>query len=92
MAVAAVTLKIVFAVVVIGGINAAYAVLGARARHFFADANAQRTLHRVAGTLMPAWTYVATTVPLGDRLEREVQAPHELGPVVRGDRVRWEAL
>ena len=39
-------------VVVIGGINAGYAVLGARARHFFADARAQRNLHRVAGTLM----------------------------------------
>jgi threonine/homoserine/homoserine lactone efflux protein len=38
--------------VVIGGINAGYAVLGARARHFFADARAQRTLHRIAGTLM----------------------------------------
>jgi threonine/homoserine/homoserine lactone efflux protein len=39
-------------VVVIGGINSGYAALGARARHFFADARAQRTLHRVAGTLM----------------------------------------
>jgi threonine/homoserine/homoserine lactone efflux protein len=39
-------------VVVIGGVNAGYALLGARARHFFADARAQRTLHRVAGTLM----------------------------------------
>jgi threonine/homoserine/homoserine lactone efflux protein len=39
-------------VVVIGGINTGYAVLGARARHFFADARAQQTLHRVAGTLM----------------------------------------
>ncbi len=39
-------------VVVIAGINSGYAVLGARARHFFADARAQRTLHRVAGTLM----------------------------------------
>ncbi len=39
-------------VVVIGSINTGYAVLGARARHFFADARAQRTLHRVAGTLM----------------------------------------
>ena len=38
--------------VVIGGINAGYAVLGARARHFFANARAQRHLHRVAGTLM----------------------------------------
>ena len=50
-------------VVVIGGINAAYAVLGARARHFFADASAQRTLHRVAGTLMLlAASLVATRV------------------------------
>jgi threonine/homoserine/homoserine lactone efflux protein len=39
-------------VAVIGGTNTGYAVLGARARHFFADARAQRTLHRVAGTLM----------------------------------------
>ena len=39
-------------VVVIGSINTGYAVLGARARHFFTDARAQRTLHRVAGTLM----------------------------------------
>jgi len=38
--------------IVIGGINAGYAVLAARARHFFADARAQRKLHRVAGTLM----------------------------------------
>jgi threonine/homoserine/homoserine lactone efflux protein len=50
-------------VVVIGGINAAYAVLGSRARHFFADASAQRTLHRVAGTLMLlAAVLVATRV------------------------------
>jgi len=50
-------------VVVIGGINAGYAVLGARARHFFADARAQRTLHRVAGTLMLlAAVLVATRV------------------------------
>jgi threonine/homoserine/homoserine lactone efflux protein len=39
-------------VVVIGGVNAAYALLGARARGFFADARAQRLLHRAAGTLM----------------------------------------
>lgn len=39
-------------VVVIGSINTGYAVLGARARHFFADTRAQRALHRVAGTLM----------------------------------------
>src|SRR5512137_1962347 len=50
-------------VVVIGGINAGYAVLGARARHFFADAPAQRMLHRVAGTLMLlAASLVATRV------------------------------
>lgn len=39
-------------VVVIGGINAGYALLAARARGFFADERAQRTLHRVAGTLL----------------------------------------
>jgi threonine/homoserine/homoserine lactone efflux protein len=39
-------------VVILGGINAAYALLAARARGFFADERAQRLLHRVAGTLM----------------------------------------
>jgi threonine/homoserine/homoserine lactone efflux protein len=39
-------------VVVIGGVNAFYAALGARARGFFADQRAQRRLHRVAGALM----------------------------------------
>jgi len=39
-------------VAVIGGINAGYALLAARARGFFADERAQRTLHRVAGTLL----------------------------------------
>jgi threonine/homoserine/homoserine lactone efflux protein len=38
--------------VVIGAINAGYAVLAARARHFFTDDRAQVLLHRVAGTLM----------------------------------------
>ena len=38
--------------VVIGAINAGYAVLAARARHFFTDDRAQVRLHRVAGTLM----------------------------------------
>jgi threonine/homoserine/homoserine lactone efflux protein len=50
-------------VVVIGGVNAAYALLAARARPFFADARAQRALHRVAGTLMlVAAVLVATRV------------------------------
>jgi threonine/homoserine/homoserine lactone efflux protein len=48
-------------VVVIGGINAGYAVLGARARHFFADARAQQTLHRVAGTLMLLAAFLVAT-------------------------------
>jgi threonine/homoserine/homoserine lactone efflux protein len=39
-------------VVVIGGINAGYALLASRARGFFADIRAQRALNRVAGTLM----------------------------------------
>jgi threonine/homoserine/homoserine lactone efflux protein len=39
-------------VVVIGGINAGYALLAARARGFFANARAQRALHRIAAALM----------------------------------------
>jgi threonine/homoserine/homoserine lactone efflux protein len=38
--------------VVIGGVNTGYALLAARARHFIADAAAQRAILRVAGTLM----------------------------------------
>jgi threonine/homoserine/homoserine lactone efflux protein len=50
-------------VVVIGGINAGYALLAARARRFFADERAQRALHRTAGALMfAAAAVVATTV------------------------------
>ena len=39
-------------VIVIGGINAAYGVAAAHARRFMAGERAQRTLHRVAGTLL----------------------------------------
>jgi threonine/homoserine/homoserine lactone efflux protein len=39
-------------VVVLGGVNAAYAVLAARARGFFANERAQRALHCTAGCLM----------------------------------------
>ncbi len=50
-------------VVIIGGVNAGYAVLAARARHFFADERAMRTVNRVAGTLMfAAAALVATRV------------------------------
>ena len=50
-------------VVVIGGVNTGYALLAARARHFFADERAQRAIHRVAGTLMfVAAALVATRV------------------------------
>ena len=50
-------------VLVIGGVNTIYALLGARARGFFADARAQLILHRVAGTLMLlAAALVATRV------------------------------
>ena len=38
--------------VVIGGMNAGYALLAARARGFFANERAQRAILRVAGTLM----------------------------------------
>jgi threonine/homoserine/homoserine lactone efflux protein len=39
-------------VVIIGGVNVAYALLAARARGFFADLRAMRAVNRVAGTLM----------------------------------------
>jgi threonine/homoserine/homoserine lactone efflux protein len=39
-------------IVVIGGINSGYALLASRARAFFADPQAQRMLHRAAGSLM----------------------------------------
>jgi len=49
--------------IVIGGVNTGYALLAARARHFFADEPAQRALLRVAGTLMlVASALVATRV------------------------------
>jgi len=49
--------------VIIGGVNAGYALLAARARHFFANTRAQSALHRVAGTLMLlAAVLVATRV------------------------------
>lgn len=49
--------------VIIGGVNAGYALLASRARHFFSNARAQVTLHRVAGTLMLlAAVLVATRV------------------------------
>ena len=39
-------------VVIIGGVNAAYALAAARARRFFADERAQRVVHRIAAGLM----------------------------------------
>jgi threonine/homoserine/homoserine lactone efflux protein len=49
--------------IVIGGVNAGYALLAARARRFLADARAQRMIQRVAGTLMlVAAALVATRV------------------------------
>ena len=47
--------------VVIGGINAGYALLAARARGFFADERAQVVLYRVAGTLMLVAAVVVAT-------------------------------
>ena len=46
---ALVALTLIF---VIGSINAGYALLASRARGFFANPQAQRILHRTAGTLM----------------------------------------
>jgi threonine/homoserine/homoserine lactone efflux protein len=49
--------------VIIGGVNAGYALLASRARGFFTDDRAQRLLHRVSGTLMLlAAVLVATRV------------------------------
>jgi threonine/homoserine/homoserine lactone efflux protein len=39
-------------VVILGGVNAAYALAAARARRFFADERAQRAFHRIAAGLM----------------------------------------
>jgi threonine/homoserine/homoserine lactone efflux protein len=48
---------------IVGGANATYALLAARARGFFADERAQRALHRVAGSMMfVAAVLVATRV------------------------------
>jgi len=53
----------VMLVMIIGGVNAGYALLAARARGFFADARALRAVNRVAGTLMfAAAALVATRV------------------------------
>ncbi len=50
-------------VVIIGGVNAGYAMLAVRARRFFTDERAMRTVNRVAGTLMfAAAALVATRV------------------------------
>jgi len=50
-------------VVIIGGVNAGYAILATRARRFFTDERAMRTVNRVAGTLMfAAAALVATRV------------------------------
>ena len=48
-------------VVVIGGVNAGWAVLGARAGRFFADERALRTVNRVAGALMIAAAVLVAT-------------------------------
>ncbi|MDH5226674.1 MAG: LysE family translocator [Gammaproteobacteria bacterium] len=49
--------------VIIGGVNAGYALLAARARRFFTDERAQLLLHRVSGSLLLlAAVLVATRV------------------------------
>jgi len=48
-------------VVIIGGVNAGYAFLAARARGFFADERAMRTVNRVAGSLMFAAAVLVAT-------------------------------
>jgi threonine/homoserine/homoserine lactone efflux protein len=54
---------VLLVLVIIGGVNAGYALLAARARRFFTDERAQLLLHRVSGTLMLlAAVLVATRV------------------------------
>jgi threonine/homoserine/homoserine lactone efflux protein len=48
-------------VVIIGGVNAVYAFLAARARRFFADERAMRVVNRVAGSLMFAAAALVAT-------------------------------
>jgi threonine/homoserine/homoserine lactone efflux protein len=48
-------------VVIIGGVNAVYALAAARARAFFADERAQRAVHRVAAALMFLAAFVVAT-------------------------------
>ncbi|HEX6572730.1 MAG TPA: LysE family translocator [Steroidobacteraceae bacterium] len=53
----------VLQLVIVGGANAAYALLAAQARGFFANERAQRALHRVAAAMMfVAAALVATRV------------------------------
>ncbi len=52
LALADIAMVALMLVVIIGGVNAGYAILAARARRFFTDARAMRTVNRVAGTLM----------------------------------------
>jgi threonine/homoserine/homoserine lactone efflux protein len=53
----------VMLVVIIGGVNAGYALLASRARRFFGDERAMRVVNRLAGTLMfAAAALVATRV------------------------------
>jgi threonine/homoserine/homoserine lactone efflux protein len=47
--------------VIFGGTGAAYAVLAARARRFFADERAQRAVHRAAGAMMFAAAVLVAT-------------------------------
>jgi len=57
------TLIALLLLAIVGGANAAYALLAARARGFFANERAQRALHRVAGSMMfVAALLVATRV------------------------------
>ena len=57
------TILALMLVVIIGGVNAAYAMAAARARAFFANERAQRAIHRIAAGLMfLAAALVATRV------------------------------
>jgi gamma-glutamylputrescine oxidase len=71
-----------------------------RASHIVLAGNVHlgAVMPRVAGTLLPIWTYVATTVPLGARLAEAISYPGAVSDTeladnhyrtVGGDRLMW---
>jgi gamma-glutamylputrescine oxidase len=71
-----------------------------RAAHIVLAGNVHlgKVLPRISGTLLPVWTYVATTAPLGGRLDEAISFPGAVSDtdladnhykIVGGDRLMW---